>query len=400
MIGFGKFWFMVSYLDFNLITRLKYSYSSIENELQDETKYIKGQGVMVGGGDDNDASHLIGLPYINTQKKDVQQYWINPNIKENWNYKIVHRPRNPLLFKAPMLLITEGITNNLQSVSAVCTKDSAYRSSLTAIKSNDVKSLSVMSALLNSKFFSYFALQTFSSAGIEREQSHDDEKWTTPYIYSSEIYSKYKEVEKLIGRLNNEKKVLYDEKAEIDLKNKLESLNTSIYKEFNISNAEKSLIDYTNNIIIPVQMQHTGFEDNFKAFELKEFSIEKYAQIFIDRFKPSLDNEQQEFIVEIWHSNQVIGMFFKVIPKQKNQKDIFWVSKKKEDLLATAIKLSTRKITDKLFVQKDFRGFEKEFFYIFKPNEKRLWHEAIGYQDVDEFMDAVLKTNRRTYGRK
>jgi hypothetical protein len=89
---------------------------------------------MVGGGDDNDASHLIGLPYINTQKKDVQQYWINPNIKENWNYKIVHRPRNPLLFKAPMLLITEGITNNLQSVSAVCTKDSAYRSSLTANK--------------------------------------------------------------------------------------------------------------------------------------------------------------------------------------------------------------------------------------------------------------------------
>lgn len=389
-----------SYLDFNLINRLKSSYSSIENELQDETKYIKGQGVMVGGGDNNDASHLIGLPYLNTQKKDVKQYWINPNIKEKWNYKIVHRPRNPLLFKAPMLLITEGITNNLQSVSAVCTKDAAYRSSLTAIKSNDIKSLSVMSALLNSRFFSYFALQTFSSAGIEREQSHDDEKWTTPYIYSPEIYSKYKEVEELIRTLNNENNVLNNEKTEINLKSKIESLNTSIYRKFNISNAEKSLIDYTNNIIIPVQMQHAGFEDNFKPVEFKKDCIEKYAQIYIDRFKSSLDNEQQKFIVEIWHSNQVIGMFFKIVPKQKNQKNIVWESKKKEDLLAAAIKLSTQKITDKLFVQKDFRGFENEFFFIFKPNEKRLWHEAIGYQDVDEFMDAILKTNRRTYGRK
>ncbi len=389
-----------SYLDFNLINRLKSDYSSIEKELQDETRFLKGQGVMVGGGDENDSSHLVGLPYINTKKKDIKQYWIKPNINEKWDFKIVHRRRNPLLFKAPMLLITEGITNNLQSVSAVCKKDAAYRSSLTAIKSNDVKSLSVMSALLNSRFFSYFALQTFSSAGIEREQSHDDEKWTIPYTYTLDIYKKYKEVENLIGRLNKEENILNDQLAEIELKNKIEALNSSIFDEFNIADTEKALIDYTNNIIIPVQMQHTGFEKHFEPIKIEDPSIKSYAQLFIDRFNPSLNTEKQEFIVEIWHSNQIIGMFFKVVPKKSNQKNIVWINKAKEELLSTAIKLSSQKITDKLFVQKDFRGFEKEFFYIFKPNEKRLWHKAIGYQDVDEFVDAILKTNRRTYSGK
>ena len=52
--------------------------------------------------------------------------------------------------------------------------------------------------------------------------------------------------------------------------------------------------------------------------------------------------------------------------------------------------LSSEKITESLFVQKDVRGFEEEYFYVFKPNEKRLWHKAIGYLDVDEFMDALL----------
>jgi hypothetical protein len=392
-----------SYLDFNLINRLKSEeYSSIVKELQDETRFIKGQGIMVGGGDENDASHLIGKPFLNT-KKDIRQFWINENIVDTWKNKIAHRPRNSALYKAPMLLITGGISNEFKSVSAISNRDLVYKSSITAIKAlneKDVNHLKVMSALLNSSFFSYYALQTFSSTGVEREESHDDEKWTVPYVYSSVIYKKYKEIEKLIGTLNNEKNVLSDEITTIELKNKIESLNTYIYKEFNISDAEKSLIDYSNNIVIPVQMQHTGFEYNFKPIEIEETSIELYAQIFIDRFKPSLDNEQQQFIVEIWHSNQVIGMFFKVVPRRKNQKSIIWLNKTNEDLLSAAVKISSQKITDRLFVQKDFRGFENDFFYIFKPNEKRLWHEAIGYQDVDEFMDAILKTNRRTYGRK
>lgn len=389
-----------SYLDFNLINRLKTNYSSIENELSDETRFLKGQGVMVGGCDENDASHLIGLPYINTQKKDIKQYWINPNIKENWKLEIVHRQRNPLLFKAPMLLITEGITTNLQSVSAICKIDAAYRSSLTAIKSNDIKSLSIMSALLNSNIFSYYALQTFSSAGIEREQSHDDEKWTIPYALNIGVYEKYKEVENLFRRINNEENILNYQSNEIELTNKLEELNSSIFEEFDVSEAEKSLIDYANNIVIPVQMQHTGYEKHFEPNRIKDSNIESYAQLFIDRFSPSLNTEKQQFVVEIWHSNQIIGMFFKVVPKGSNLQSIVWVNKAKEKLLSKAIELSSQKITDKLFVQKDLRGFEKDFFYIFKPNEKRLWHKAIGYQDVDEFMDAILKTNRRTYNGK
>ena len=177
-------------------------------------------------------------------------------------------------------------------------------------------------------------------------------------------------------------------------------LNELILTNFDFSELEKALMNYATNIVIPLQMQHPGFEKHFEPIKINDPSIAEYAQLYIDRFSQSLNTDTKQFTVEIWHSKQILGMFFKVVTKETNQKNIVWIDKSKEDLLATAIKLSSQKITDKLFVQKDLRGFEKEFFYIFKPNEKRLWHKAIGYQDVDEFMDAILKTSRRAFSGK
>ena len=75
--------------------------------------------------------------------------------------------------------------------------------------------------------------------------------------------------------------------------------------------------------------------------------------------------------------------------------DIKLENKQNESAILKFIaKLGVEKITDQLFVQKDVRGFEKDYFYIFKPNEKRLWHKAIGYIDVNEFADAILKAGR------
>jgi hypothetical protein len=84
-------------------------------------------------------------------------------------------------------------------------------------------------------------------------------------------------------------------------------------------------------------------------------------------------------------------MFFKVTD-EKNEKDpISWESKSENDLISKLLSLGYRKITEALFIQKDVRGFERDGFYIVKPNEKKLWHKAIAYLDAEEFADAMLR---------
>ena len=131
----------------------------------------------------------------------------------------------------------------------------------------------------------------------------------------------------------------------------------------------------------------------FKALNTQDTMLKEYAQVYIDRFANSFNRNGKRFTVEILYSKQIIGMYFKVIDESMFIDEIVFTSDH-EDLLPAIIALTSGKLTDALFVRKDVRGFEKEYFYIFKPNEKRLWYKAVAYLDVNEFDDAMLKTGR------
>lgn len=389
-----------SYPDFNFIKRLKYDYLTLKNTIENSKDLIIGQGVMVGGGDKNDASDLVGKPFIDT-RSDIKQYWINPNNKKKWVFDIVHRIRNKELYKAPVLLISGGVNNDLNSVSAVCYRDSVYKSSLTGIKGkgkNSINTLRQISGILNSSFFSYFNLMTFSSSGIEREESHDEEKLNIPFIETGNIYSIVEGVEKLLLNHYSDKKVLQNPYLEKQIQDKQLELDKCICDSFSLTKGEIDLLDYTNRVTIPIIMRHKHYEKLFFPIKERGKELENYAQLFIMRFQSNLSNKDRKFIIEIWHTNQIVGMFFKVVPAKEYKKDIVWINKQDDvsGILPFLIKISSSKITDRLFVQKDVRGFvnEEGYFYIFKPNEKRLWHKAIGYLDVQEFSDAILKAGR------
>jgi hypothetical protein len=393
---FDWFWKVLvygSYLDFNFIKRLKESYPTIREIVTKDSNFIIGQGIMVGGGDKNDASELVGKPYIDT-KSDIRQFWINPENKKIWQQKIVHRVRNKKLYKAPMLLISGGNNNKLKCISALCVADSVFKSSLTAIKICNTDTLRQLSGILNSSFFSYFNIQTFSSTGIEREESHDEEKLNIPFPETSTIHIIVREIEKLVNE--NYSQTFVESNIQNNLKKKLDDLDNSIYDAFSISKEEKYLLEYTNKIMIPVQMEHKDFEKHMLPCTNRDPILQDYANLFFEQFNNSFDSVGKKFTIEIWHTNQIIGMFFKVVSVQEYKQDVIWINKQndKTGILQTIISLGTTKITDQLFVRKDVRGFQKDYFYVFKPNEKRLWHRAVGYLDVYEFRDAILKAGR------
>lgn len=388
-----------SYLDFNLIERIKTDFLTLKESIKSRNDLIVGQGAMVGGGDKNDASDLIGKQFIDT-RLDIKRYWINPNNEKKWEFDTVHRVRNKELYKAPILLTTEGVTNELKSVSAICYRDSVYKSSLTGIKGKDensIKTLRQILGVLNSSFFSYYNLMTFSSSGIEREQSHDEEKLNIPLIEDEKISLVVESLEKLLSDQYSNEKVLQNPNLEKLIRDKELELDKCVYDSFSIINEEVDLLDYTNRVIIPMIMRHENYERLFFPIKKKDKELESYAKLFLNRFQSNLSNNDRRFVVEIWHTNQIVGMFFKLVPASTFKNAIVWVDKQGSDweILSLLTKISSEKVTDKLFVQKDIRGFEKDYFYIFKPNEKRLWHKAIGYLDVNEFADAILKAGKK-----
>jgi hypothetical protein len=229
------------------------------------------------------------------------------------------------------------------------------------------------------------------------QQINDEEKFGFPFAASKQIIAIAKEIE----QLKNE--VLLsssnDDAKAVELKNKESRINSIVPDVFHLDDKEKTLLRYSTEVMIPIAMRHQSFEQLFQPINFKATTLQSYAEIFIERFKSKLNVKDKKFIVEIWHTNQIVGMFFKMVHTKEYSEPIKWISKQSNaEFITFLFKLGQEKITDRLFVQKDIRGFDNNGndFYIIKPNEKRLWHKAISYLDVNEFADAILKSvNKR-----
>lgn len=322
-----------SYFDFNFIKRLKKEYQPVKYLITDENRFIRGTGIQYSSKPTYDSKHLKGLHFINAYA--IEPFFINPSKIEDFDKEKVHRIRNERLFKPPVLLIRKGIdTKLLKARSAICKSDMLYKDSLTGIKALnkvDVEILQKIEGILYSDLFSYLAINTFASIGIEREQTQNYDKFSVPFL-NVNITKQINNIEESSINIYLEKQnILSDnfkiQKLKNNINNEINKINTAIFDYLNINDIESSIIDYAININLPFIVK-----DNFKIRKLispiafKDCYLEKYIYLFINRFKDSLvKNDKHKFIVEIWHTSKLIGMFFKVVQNNdSNFEKIIW----------------------------------------------------------------------------
>jgi hypothetical protein len=398
-----------SYLDFNLITRLKKNYPSVKDIISDETKFIYGTGIHCRKkalSNSKNTDSIKDILFISTDA--VEPFFINYKKEKILERDKVDIIKDLRLYKSPMLLIREGIdTQLLNAKGAISLTNTIFKDSITSVKSliGETDVLKTILGVLSSNLYTYLSINTFASIGVERERAKNYNKFSVPYM-EYDIIGLVETIEKAkIELYKLKQKFPVDNiKCSIIQKNIDEAqtiINENILDVLNFNEIERTLLDYAWNINRPLITRTE--KDKYevlgklqKPLNIRSQEIINYANIYLNRFKQNIDNNEQKFVVRIWHTNQLLGMFFEVVPLDTTEENgIIWEDATNKQILSWLIKLSSEKITDRLFVQKDIRGFEKEYFYIFKPNEKRLWHKAIAYLDAEEFMDAILKAGRR-----
>lgn len=395
-----------SYLDFNFLNRIKNDFPTMKEVISNDSLFIEGTGIQYSSNPTYNSEHLIGKSFIAVD--GVEPFFINPDKISDFDKPMVHRLRTdkPMIFKAPMLLMRMGLDMDTFTIkSAISKQDVLFKNSITSISvvnKEDIKCLYDIQAVFSTNILTYYAVHSFAFIGIEREQTQNYDKYSLPYLDLG-LQADIEAVEEIKAELHVKEKneLLYAtdiEKLNHKIGNALIDLNGKVLQKLNLSDVEKALIDYSvsvNKVMIAGNAKEK--RKLFEPIKQNEEFLRDYAQLFLNRFQSNLSNNQQKFFVEVWHTNQIIGMLFKVVPTNEYEDNIKWKDKQGDlsGMLSFLINISSERITDKLFVQKDIRGFEKDYFYIFKPNERRLWHKAIGYLDVHEFADAMLKEGRR-----
>lgn len=397
-----------SYLDFNLIKRLNEDFVSVKKLISDKSKFIYGTGIHCRKDTLLTSKNTDSIKNIDLiSSYAIEPYFINYNQKGAIDYDKIDIIKDTRLYKAPMLLIRKGLdTIDLTAKGAVSMKDVIFKDAITSIKSfnGDVNTLKIILGLVSSNLYSYLSINTFASIGIEREQTQNYNKFSIPFV-DCDIVLLVEQIEKLKYDLHQEKNQIPVNNIKCttfqnQINKTQQEIEKKIIHKLNFDAIENSLLDYALTINKPLitrteKNKYETIRALYKPLSFKSEYLSDYVNIFLNRFKPNIDNSKHKFIARIWHTNQIIGIFFEVVSIETiDENGIIWEKADNKKLLPKIVALGSEKITDKLFVQKDIRGFDKDIFYIFKPNEKRLWHKAIGFIDVAEFMDAILKAGR------
>lgn len=372
-----------TYLDFLFIKRIK-SFTKII-DIINRDGFAYGQGII--SGKEKERKHDISR-YVNKHKveaADVEQYFVKQT-DNIWTQTRAQRGRNIEIFKAPLLLVKKSISASKYTArAAYYNRDCVYTDAITGIHSNNVDELRNIAGVLNSDFFSYYALMCMSSIGIEREQSHNIEKFDIPYL-AGDIHTHVKMIEEINKKLYESPFSKDQFLLETQKKEEHKAIEQCICQELHMSKQEKALLDYAYTYSIP-KATGKGYNNALKNDCEGHDTLSAYAKVFQNRFDGQFGKKMVlNYNCEIAPSH--IIMRFVVSYESETPRFIDGTLGSLEKFL---LELSTENISENLYLRKDIRGFEKNGFYIIKPAEQRLWHSAIAYIDVQEFTDAILE---------
>jgi hypothetical protein len=356
--------------------------------------------------------------------REFQPFWLNPT--RTWaqkaaelalEQKIYENRRVGYLpdiyfFEGRKLLLKKGLLagEDFKAVSAFSEDNLVFSSTVCSVKPSPGVSdtqrvdriLQNIVGVMNSKLFTYFILCSGSSVGIDRTRADFEEFFAFPIALNEKVAELTVDIQKMYRSLNANP---LNNELNRQLKNRERELEETIMEAYHIDKQEEALIDYAIDIAIPVLKRGELREeatDIFNSLNLnnrdhKDY-LAQYAGVFVEHFGKRFDEEGKYFVADIHVTSEFIGLHFRITKRSGAVDRIAF--KADNDAVGMINKLGNLGLyllSNDLYVQQDIRGFNENSFYVIKPNEKKLWHRAVAYADLSEFVEALVNSELKRH---
>lgn len=376
-------------LDFKFLRRLILIPKNFIGIINEETIF-KGAGIE-RGQKGKEYPKLVGLPIV--ENNEITSFYTNATNKDTLKKKDVwlSRGRKMEIFEGYKILFKEQ--NQEESIPLISFVDSTavFRKGVSSISTkNELETLKLIFGITTTELYTYFLFIKSCSWGIStRPQTRLDEEYLSfPLL---DFKTDKKEIIKLVDELIKPAKEFYSKfnlGEFIPNKNALAILNSVIESNYLENGYEKDLISYVLDIS-RYQFQESKIEKVIRKVHNDNSALESYADVFIEQFKDLYKDEYLQ--IEVYALDYFIAMNFVFKKEKPKQKVVFNQTETTEKGVFKALSnnLTIAKVSEKIFVQKDIKGFEENSFYIIKPNEFKCWHRAMAWYDVAEIKKTI-----------
>lgn len=385
-----------SNLDYSLIKRLKSLGSNLLTFFDNKSAF-KGGGFHKG----SPGKYQCFKPIIDKkliENKEVLKYYSRPysNVRVKKEDAFIKSGRVAELYEGFQILIKEQAKEESEIVVSLTNEAYAFRSGVFGLTSKDPEFIYFVYAIMVSRLYEYYIFMISGSWGAStRPQIRLDDEFLSFPIPDTDPKIK-KGIVELVKKFIGPFEEYYNKPVQLGLPyfkvKDLDAINLAVNELFGISAYEKDLIDYT------LSVSRYQFQENKQKLFRKKINdkpeiLQKYASIFSHELKLIYE---EHFAIDVYLMDEFIAIHF-VYNSNKAQKDEITIHTEEsyvQRFFAQVGKLSHSKLSagtnaENIFVQSDLKGFEKDSFYIIKPNELRCWHPAMAWYDFADIKQQI-----------
>lgn len=317
----------------------------------------------------------------------ISRYQINSQQLDTLPYQKLESPRNPKIYKAPLIIISEKVDYH-GVCAAFSEEDIVYTKSYSGITfaENLVHLAHYLNGVINSSIASYFIFMTASSWGIERHKVMTQDLVQLPVPKPNEDNERLiAQIIEIEGRLRESS----NKSLEKDLRKQLDK---AVFDIYGLNDDERILVEDTTQITIDLYMNR---EKSAALKKPKATDLEAYTLSFMSVIEPFFDTlKERSIVADIFDiANTPLQVVkFSIVPYPGREQVVQTVQA--EDLITVLKSIAKQlpsKLADRVFTRRNLKVYVGENIYIIKPCQLRYWSRSAGLNDAD----AVLAENLR-----
>ena len=362
--------------DWELIRGLIKKHISFKDYLiENQIEY--GSGLHPKENDEN-KMQIEGY-HIDTGK--IEPYYTS---KENTeSIKKEFRRNNFQLFKHPLVVIKEGITNK-HIVSSYFDFDVFYNKAVYGFSTNDTNKLKSIAILFNSNLSTYFFFLTSSSWGVERDRIVLTEYLNFPY---SELDMNS------LGKINFSE-INFDKRPSLlnqeQIKFNFSYWEEQISKLYNLS--LNDIIRISDTVSLSIDLFHKQ-EKSIALYPVLSNQPTEYAKVIATELNDFLDGQDLFVNATVYDINRFTPLMMIKLSFDKKLKEVEMSKELIDRELKNLDQYLWEEKSSSIYFRKKLNYKTGDDIYIIRPNQRRFWSQSMALEDASELILEILNGN-------
>lgn len=386
--------------DRRLLDRLRRmpTLGDIAGEPGDGKRWIKGQGFQAGVKSTAKPKPVFWKKedkFVDAENPRLGLMLVEDDMDEiGTRFSTLHRPRDPAIYKAPMVLVSQGFTAKLFS-----DRDVLFRAALQSIAGpkKDEDLLLFLTALLNTPLATYYTFHTAANLGVERDKVHFEELLQLPFPLPEQTKQPAESraiVREVAGRLRRARAKMAaaginDERRFAARDEAIRDVTELVYRYYDLTGWERALVEDTSEIFEPSKTP-TSYNKPIPTLaeslpshrqgyaELLCQTINRWARRSRYSLTPSIRVAKREGVALLTLSRTKEGALIFDCPEEHD------LSAKLRKALVRIAKASVVQGSGGLTYLRGYAHIEEDCIHILKPLARRHWTRTAALNDADE----------------